>query len=164
MTDLDDLYQDLLLDHFRSPRCKGCVDHPDAKVSVHNPLCGDNIQLSVELREREAPEAGLASVRPDSPLKDIKFTGSGCSISQASASIMADLIKGKPLQEVQDLSVLFHRMMREEVSESELAQLGDAAALAGVRRFSARIRCALLGWEALDKCLKEVFEKSSSKG
>ena len=165
MSDLDELYQDLLLDHFRSPRCKGCLDCADVTVSMHNPLCGDNIQLMVQLCDKESCDhAGCGMTRPDSALKDVKFTGSGCSISQASTSIMTELIKGKTVGEIQVLSALFHRMMKEELPDDELIKLGDAAALVGVRRFSARIRCALLGWDALDKCLKELIERTKADG
>lgn len=137
---LDELYQELLLDHFKKPRCHGCLAAPSAHSHVFNPLCGDQIALTVNVK--------------GATLEDIKFTGHGCSISQASASLMAELCKGKSVLEVKELIAAFQGMMRGE-EHSAKNMLGDVLALEGVRKFSARIRCALLGWEALERCLSE---------
>ena len=149
----DDLYQDLLMDHFRTPRCRGCLDHPDADLTMKNPLCGDTIRLTLTLAKE---------LDSDPLISGLAFTGHGCSISQASASIMADLCKGKSTTEVKKLSQLFRKMMSEKVSDEEMKILGDAVALEGVRKFSARIRCALLAWEILDKSVHEAESKAIS--
>ncbi|MBX7144150.1 MAG: SUF system NifU family Fe-S cluster assembly protein [Oligoflexia bacterium] len=135
---LDELYQELLLDHFKKPRCHGCIADASAHSHVFNPLCGDQIAVTVKVGEDK--------------LQDIKFTGHGCSISQASASLMSELCQGKQIEVVRRFIAAFQAMMRGE-SHPDKQQLGDVLALEGVRKFSARIRCALLGWEALERCL-----------
>jgi nitrogen fixation NifU-like protein len=144
---LDELYQELLLDHFKNPRCQGCLSDPSSHSHVFNPLCGDQIALTIKCDGHQ--------------LRDLAFTGHGCSISQASASMMAELCKGKTLQEARTLLEMFRSMMRgEEPQKKEV--LGDVLALEGVRKFSARIKCALLGWEALERCLDEASPGSKS--
>jgi nitrogen fixation NifU-like protein len=137
---LDELYQELLLDHFKHPRCHGAVENPDAQSSLRNPLCGDHIDLSVKL-------AGAK-------ISEIKFLGKGCSISQASASLMSEYLQGKTVVEARAALDKFRGLMQGS-GEANISELGDIAALAGVRKFSARIRCALLAWEALEQCLKK---------
>jgi len=111
---------------------------------VVNPLCGDNIQLTIKVGE--APKK----------IQHILFTGAGCSISQASASIMTELCSGLELDKAKELSSTFRAMMQGEISEEQKQKLGDGIALEGVKNFSARIRCALLAWEALDKCVRDM--------
>lgn len=137
--DLDDVYQELLLDHYKSPRCKGVMLNPDRSVDLHNPLCGDQITLAVKF-EGDA-------------IAQIAYTGHGCSISQATASIMSELLTGKTKSEAQRLSALFRRMIKSEVSGEALNDLGDALALEGVKKHSARIKCALLAWDCIDRAL-----------
>lgn len=136
---LDNLYQEVILDHYKHPRCHGCLAHSNAQAALFNPLCGDQIQLTVTLQ--------------DNKLEEIGFSGHGCSISQASASMMSDLCKGKALPEVEALIASFRGLMRGEKSGDDAPELGDAVALEGVRKFSARVKCAMLAWEALEKCL-----------
>ena len=138
--ELDELYQELLLDHFKHPRGKIAVTSPTCNCAMHNPLCGDNVEVFARVK--------------DSKIEEIGFQGSGCSISQASASMMTEVCKGITVEKAKELSSLFHQMMKEDLSEEKRVPLGDAASLSGVRKFAARIRCALLGWEALDRCLK----------
>jgi nitrogen fixation NifU-like protein len=138
---LEDVYQELLLDHYKAPRCKGVLLNPDRVVDLHNPLCGDQISLNVKF-------AG------DS-ISEIAFTGHGCSISQATASIMSELVRGKSKDEVRRLSVLFRKMIKSEASGDLLEPLGDALALEGVKNHSARIKCALLAWDCIDRALSE---------
>ncbi len=138
---LDDVYQELLLDHYKSPRCKGVLLNPDRVVDLHNPLCGDQISLNVKF-------AG------DS-ISEIAFTGHGCSISQATASIMSELVRGKSKEEVKRLSLLFRKMIKSEVAGDALDPLGDALALEGVKKHSARIKCALLAWDCIDRALSD---------
>ena len=144
---LEDLYQEVILDHFRNPRCHGCVSHATQTATLYNPLCGDQIALTIKLESGKVSEIG--------------FGGQGCSISQASASMMSDLCKGKTLEEVRALIQSFRSMMRGEKHGEDLPQLGDAAALEGVRKFSARVKCAMLAWEAIEKCLSDALPKPS---
>lgn len=138
---LDELYQELLLDHFKHPRCSGTLAKPDASSALRNPLCGDEVKLTL------AVDAGK--------ITEIKFTGHGCSISQASASMMSELLKDQTVASARQALSAFQGLMQGN-DNLDIGILGDAAALAGVRKFSARIRCALLAWEALENCLKQV--------
>jgi len=113
--------------------------NPDGKVDLHNPLCGDQISLTVKFSEER--------------IENIAFTGHGCSISQAAASMMSELLRGKSKQEAQRLSALFRQMIRSEVEGDVLNDLGDAIALEGVKKHSARIKCALLAWDCVDRVL-----------
>jgi nitrogen fixation NifU-like protein len=146
---LDELYQELLLDHFKHPRCRGSVASPDAESALRNPLCGDEIKLTLSLK--------------DGVISEIAFTGHGCSISQASASMMTDLLKGKSVKEANTALASFKSLMQGTDLE-DLEKLGDAAALAGVRKFSARIRCALLAWEALENCMVQAGKAGGTGG
>ena len=137
----DDVYQEVILDHYKCPRCQGVLLNPDRKVDLHNPLCGDQISLTVKFA--------------DNVLSQIAFTGHGCSISQATASIMSELLLGKSKEEAKRLSALFRRMIKSEESGDALNDLGDALALEGVKRHSARIKCALLAWDCIDRALAE---------
>lgn len=143
---LDDVYQELLLDHYKSPRCKGVLLNPDRIVDLHNPLCGDQISLNVKFA--------------NDAIAEIAFTGHGCSISQAAASIMAEMLRGKSKIEALRLSKLFRQMIKSEVTGEVLNDLGDALALEGVKKHSARIKCALLAWDCIDRALSEEGGKS----
>ncbi len=136
---LDDLYREVILDHYTRPRNKGTIDGADIKVEGANPLCGDELSIYVKL------SGGTIS--------DVRFVGRGCSISQASASMMTEQIKGKTLAEARNLVGQFKAMMHgETVSEEDL---GDLVALQGVRKFPVRIKCATLAWVALDQGAEE---------
>jgi nitrogen fixation NifU-like protein len=138
---LDDVYQELLLDHYKSPRCKGVLLNPDRSVDLHNPLCGDQISLTVRF-------AG-------DKIDQVAFTGHGCSISQATASMMSELLLGRSKDEARKLSTLFRGMIKSEISGDVLDDLGDARALEGVKKHSARIKCALLAWDCIDRALSD---------
>jgi len=142
---IDDLYQEVILDHFRRPRCRGCVTHPDADSALYNPLCGDQINVGIKLNQ--------------SVIEEIAFQGQGCSISQASASMMSELCRGKTIEEVDKLCAMFRELMRGERSADQLPELGDAVSLEGVRKFSARVKCAMLAWEAIANCVEEIKSK-----
>ncbi len=144
---LDEVYQEVILDHYKSPRCQGVLINPDRKVDLHNPLCGDQISLTVKFSE--------------DMISEIAFTGHGCSISQATASIMSDLLRGKTKGEAARLSGLFRSMIKSEISGDALNELGDALALEGVKRHSARIKCALLAWDCIDRALSSEGPNSS---
>jgi len=132
---LESLYQEIILDHYRKPLHKGLRDPYDAQVHHLNPTCGDEITLRVHL---------VGDV-----VADVSYEGQGCSISQASASVMADLVIGKALPEAIGIHEEFLRLMQ---SKGELVPdedvLEDAVAFAGVSRYPARIKCALLSWMA----------------
>lgn len=138
---LDDVYQEVLLDHYKSPRCQGVLLNPDKKIDLVNPLCGDQISLTVKFN--------------GDVIGNIAFTGHGCSISQATASIMAELLQGKSRKEAKRLSALFRQMIKSEITGEALNDLGDALALEGVKKHSARIKCALLAWDCIDRALNE---------
>ncbi len=140
---LDDLYRELILEHYSRPRNKGTLDPADIKVEGTNPLCGDELSIFVRLDRGKIAEA--------------RFVGRGCSISQASASMMTEQITGKTLDEARKLVQRFKAMMHgEPVSEDEL---GDLMALQGVRKFPVRVKCATLSWVALDQGVEE-FERA----
>jgi nitrogen fixation NifU-like protein len=139
---LDEVYQDLLLDHYKAPRCRGVLINPDKKVDLHNPLCGDELSLTIKFK--------------DEVISEIAFMGHGCSISQATASIMSELLSGRSKDEARRLSALFRGMIKSEVEGDELDVLGDALALEGVKKHSARIKCALLAWDCIDRALSDA--------
>jgi nitrogen fixation protein NifU and related proteins len=158
MPGLEDLYREIILDHYRSPRNRGELDVPPAhKVEGFNPLCGDEVVLYLEV------DPATDTVR------DVKIGGQGCSISQASTSMMSSAIKGKPVAEVRQLIRAFKALMSIHESKldgvgdgsdlaAELAgvRLGDLEALQGVVKFPVRIKCATLAWNALQQGLEEI--------
>jgi nitrogen fixation protein NifU and related proteins len=135
------LYQEMILDHYRRPRNKGTLENPDASVEIKNPLCGDEIGLQVAFEGNS--------------VCDLKFSGRGCSISQASASMMTQLVKGKTAEEIDSIRKRFRDLMLGVSSAADDPRLGSLRALSGVARFPARIRCALLAWNALETALAE---------
>ena len=134
------LYQELILDHYRRPRNKGILENADASVEMRNPLCGDEIDLQVSF--------------DGDGIRDVRFSGRGCSISQASASMMTQLIKGKSSAEIDALRARFRELILGDKSAVTDKSLGSLRALAGVSRFPARVRCALLAWNALESALE----------
>ena len=140
-SEIEDLYQEVILDHSRRPRNFG--ELPDAAVRVRgdNPACGDEIHLGVKFDA----DGGVA---------DIKFSGGGCAISQASASLMTMKLKGKSRAEVMEMLRAFHELVTNEKSESAKA-LGDLRAMQGVRKFPQRVKCAMLAWRALEQALEQ---------
>ena len=149
MPGLEDLYREIILDHYRSPRNRGELPVPPARhAEGHNPLCGDEIVVYLDIDD-------------DGTMQDVKVGGQGCSISQSSASMMSAAIKGKSIDEVRGLVRRFLSMMSIETDDevdvddpTDVGALGDLAALQGVVKFPVRIKCATLGWytllEALD--------------
>jgi nitrogen fixation NifU-like protein len=167
VTDLEDLYREIILDHYRSPRNRGELESPPAhRVEGFNPLCGDEVVVTMLVE--------------DGRVADIKFAGSGCSISQSSASLMSSAVKGKPLEEVRAIIRTFKSMMSihqaslgadsDEGEEGDdgsngngngnglaaVRKLGELAALQGVVKFPVRIKCATLSWNALAQGLDEL--------
>jgi len=137
---LSELYREVIMDHYRSPRNKGELPNPTVAVALHNPLCGDEITLQLQV------EKGT--------IKQARFLGRGCSISQASASMMTQQLPGKTVAEAAEMIERFKRMMHGD--EEAGKALGDAVALAGVAKFPVRIKCALLSWEALERSLAQL--------
>jgi nitrogen fixation NifU-like protein len=130
----DELYRDIILDHYRNPRNKGDLDPAEISVSANNPLCGDEVTITARLSaDGQSVEA-------------LHFSGRGCSISQASASMMTEEIEGKPLAEALKLINKFKEMM---LAEGEVEGLGDLEALQGVKKYPVRIKCAVLPWNSL---------------
>jgi nitrogen fixation NifU-like protein len=145
--ELDELYQEVILDHSRRPRNFG--DLTDAAVRVHgdNPACGDEIHLGVKFDT----EGGL---------QDIKFTGHGCAISQASASLMTMKLKGKSRAEVMEIFGAFHDLVTGEMADAP-KMLGDLRLMQGVRKFPQRVKCAMLAWRAVEQALRQNAGEST---
>lgn len=138
---LDDLYRRVIMDHYKSPRNRGKFEDESVSVDLNNPTCGDKITLQMKVK--------------DDTIEDVKFVGEGCSISMASASMMTDAIKGKTFSEAVHMADQFSSMMQGEAVEFEYE---DIEALSGVSKFPARIKCALLAWNALRKGAAESKE------
>jgi nitrogen fixation NifU-like protein len=152
MSNLEDLYREIILDHYRSPRNRGELPSPPAqRVEGFNPLCGDEVVAYLKVE--------------DGVLVDIKLTGQGCSISQASSSLMSNAVKGKSLEQVRDAITGFKELMMVHATtlqenaqpvEADLRKLGELAALQGVVKFPVRIKCATLAWNTLSQGLDEL--------
>jgi nitrogen fixation protein NifU and related proteins len=136
---LESMYQEIILDHYRNPHHKGLRDPYDAEVYHVNPTCGDEVTLRVALKD----------VGGEQVVEDVSYDSLGCSISQASASVMTDLVIGKPVGEAMKLSQAFLELMQSKgQAEPDEDVLEDAVVFAGVAKYPARIKCALLGWGA----------------
>jgi nitrogen fixation NifU-like protein len=152
MSSLDDLYREVILDHYRSPRNRGELTTPPAiRVEGFNPLCGDEVVVYLQV--------------VDGVVTDIKMTGHGCSISQSSSSLMTTAIKGKSLEQVRETITKFKTLMTVHESSLEekaapepvdLRSMGELAALQGVVKFPVRIKCATLAWNTLAQALDEA--------
>ncbi|MEL6985098.1 MAG: Fe-S cluster assembly sulfur transfer protein SufU [Actinomycetota bacterium] len=158
MSGLEDLYREIILDHYRSPRNRGELEPPATRTEGFNPLCGDEVVLYLDVGD-------------DGTVNDIKIDGQGCSISQSSASMMSAAVKGKSIDEVRALTATFKSMMSiheheiggdgseagaDEDDASDGLDLGDLEALRGVVKFPVRIKCATLGWNTLTQALEEA--------
>ena len=138
MSNLEDLYREVILDHYHTPRNKGELPPPAVCTEGSNPMCGDEIQIYLDVR--------------DGTVHDVRFTGHGCSISQASASMMTAAVKGKPVDAVRAVARRFKQMMTIEEDDGSTpadVRLGDIEALQGVVKYPLRIKCAVLGWNTL---------------
>lgn len=140
MADLSDLYQQIIVEHNRSPRNFRPMDDATRMASGDNPLCGDRIQLFVKLE--------------GDTVADVSFQGKGCAISQASASLMTGAVKGKSVAEADRLFEVFHAMVTGH-GPADAAALGKLAAFGGVKQFPARVKCANLAWHTLHAALKD---------
>jgi nitrogen fixation NifU-like protein len=135
---LDDLYRRVIMDHYKTPRNRGKFESDAVSIELNNPTCGDKIILQLQIA--------------DDLVKDAKFIGDGCSISLSSASMMTDAVKGKSLDEALQIAEDFSGLMKGQDVEFEYE---DIAALSGVNKFPARIKCATLAWNALRKGIEQ---------
>ena len=145
MPGIEDLYREIILDHYRTPRNRGELPPPAVYTEGNNPLCGDDIRVYLDV--------------VDGVVRDIKFSGQGCSISQSSTSMMTVAVKGKTIEEVRAFVRRFKHMMTLSEDEEPIDQsikLGDIEALQGVVKFPVRIKCATLGWNTLLGALDEA--------
>jgi nitrogen fixation NifU-like protein len=148
MSELSDLYQEVILEHNKNPRNFREIENADKFAEGHNPLCGDQLKLYLMME--------------DDTVKDVAFKGSGCAISKASASMMTQVVKGKTREEAEILFGEFHKMVLGEMDEErEENRLGKLKIFAGVREFPARVKCASLSWHTLHAALNNETEVST---
>jgi nitrogen fixation NifU-like protein len=154
MAGLEDLYREIILDHYKNPRLKGELPPPAQRTQGFNPLCGDEVIVTVELE--------------DGKIADLRFTGQGCSISQSSASMMAAAVKGHSLEEVAELTHAFKALLSihdhddDHDGHEPHLDLGELEALKGVMKFPSRIKCATLAWNTLAQALDEAGAASTT--
>lgn len=139
MFDLKDLYQEVIVDHNRSPRNFGKIENPLKTLEGFNPLCGDRLTLYLNM--------------DDGQISDVRFDGSGCAISVASASLMTEGVKGKSVQEAEVVFTDFHELLTGKHEEIDFGRFGKLAVLAGVRDYPSRVKCATLCWHTLRAAL-----------
>lgn len=137
---LESIFRELILDHYRKPRNKGVLEDATVSVAMKNPLCGDEITVHLSIEDDRVASVG--------------FEGHGCSISQAATSMMTQRVEGKSLDEAIGLEKKFIALMHDDAAAKEDRALGDLRALQGVAKLPVRIKCALLGWNALDEAIK----------
>lgn len=147
---VDELYQDLLLEHYKSPRNHQLLENPDLSSEGFNPFCGDRVMLTARLDQ-------------EGHIREVGFTGQGCAISQASASIMTEIVKGETLEEARATVVRVKAVMQgKALMAEERDTLKDLVILEGVKRFPIRVKCALLAWSALQDAIVEHQRRRSN--
>jgi len=150
MNEFQELYQELILDHNKSPRNFFQMDHADREVEGQNPLCGDHYTVYLKIN--------------DGKIAEISFHGSGCAISKASASVMSSVVKGKSLEEAEKIFHLFQKVVTgEEDAEAHLEELGKLAAFAGVAEFPMRVKCATLAWHSMHNAISGKNQAASTE-
>ena len=149
MSDLRELYQEVILDHNKHPRNFGEIEGSDRHAEGYNPLCGDRLTVYLNL-EKDV-------------ITEVAFQGSGCAISKASASLMTDAVKGKTVAEARLLFDRFHAMITNNANENSESQIGKLAVLAGVRDYPMRVKCAILAWHALRAAVDENNQSVSTE-
>ncbi|AIJ33606.1 putative nitrogen fixation protein NifU-related protein [Corynebacterium imitans] len=148
---LESMYQEVILDHYKNPQYAGLRDPYEAEVHHVNPSCGDELTLRVHLSE------------DGKTVEDVSYEAQGCSISQASTSVMAEEIKGLPLAEAMEKLGAFEEMITSRGTvEGDPEKIGDGVAFGGVAKFPARVKCALLGWKAFEAATQEALEKKEN--
>jgi nitrogen fixation protein NifU and related proteins len=161
MMQLENMYQEIILDHYRNPHHKGLRDPFDAEVFHVNPTCGDEVRLRVTLKGGSGGDGGAGEGGDEPVVEDISYESLGCSISQASASVMSDLVIGKPVSEAMRVGDAFLELMQSKGQlEPDEDVLEDAVAFAGVSKYPARIKCALLGWMAWKDATAQALAKA----
>jgi len=147
---LDELYREVILDHFRQPRNRGELPDAEIKAEGTNPLCGDEITFSVKLNGER--------------IQQVRFMGKGCAISQAAGSMFTEQVQGKTFQEIERVIQAMKDLMQGKAPDPEL-DLGDLESLAGVRKFPVRVKCAALSWNVLEQGLNDYrSQKSEVRG
>lgn len=146
---LDDLYREVILDHYQNPRNRGQLEAPDVATRGHNPLCGDEVVLSMRV--------------DGDTVREIAVAGRGCSISQAASSMMTESVKGHSLADAESLAEAFKAVMTANADPATLGQAEDLQALQGVKRYPVRVKCALLPWTALEEAV-ELYRKRRVEG
>ena len=141
MSDMREIYQEVILDHYRKPRNFASLDAATQEARGHNPLCGDRISVYLAV--------------DDGIVKDVAFQGAGCAISTASASLMTEAVKGKTVGEVRTLFQNFHQMMTGAEDDAKAIDLGKLEAFSGVRQIPIRVKCATLAWHTLKAALED---------
>jgi nitrogen fixation protein NifU and related proteins len=149
MSDLRELYQQVILDHNKNPRNYHEMADATARVDGYNPLCGDHYTVFLKT--------------DGDTIHEVSFTGSGCAISKASASVMSSTVKGKSKEEAEQLFEIFHRLVTGDASGLSAADLGRLAAFSGVSEFPARVKCATLAWHTLRSALEGKEQKVSTE-
>ncbi len=152
MSELRDLYQTVILDHYKKPRNYGPLPDANGHAEGVNPLCGDHIAVHVRLSEGA-----------EGKLEDVRFEGSGCAISKASGSLMTQIVKGKSPQQIEEIFQHFHQLVTGDPAAPEAGELGKLEVLSGVREFPARVKCATLAWHALRAALEGRREPVSTE-
>ncbi|MFC1785482.1 Fe-S cluster assembly sulfur transfer protein SufU [Candidatus Neomarinimicrobiota bacterium] len=138
MNDLQELYQQVIIDHNHNPRNFHAIEHPSHSAKGHNPLCGDKIDIYLNIQ--------------DGVIAEVSFTGSGCAISKASSSLMTETLLGKTVTEAQTLFDLVHNMIIN--GKTDVEDIGKLAVLSGVHKFPARVKCAILPWHTMKNALE----------
>ncbi|MCB0713967.1 MAG: SUF system NifU family Fe-S cluster assembly protein [Ignavibacteriae bacterium] len=146
--DVRELYQQIILDHNKSPKNFREIENPDRRVEAYNPLCGDHYTIFLTLEGDR--------------VVDISFQGSGCAISKASASVMTELVKGKSVEEAEHLFEQFHDLVTGKL-EADMFELGKLAAFAGVQDYPARVKCASLSWHTMHAAITTEQESISTE-
>ncbi|MBF8299122.1 MAG: uncharacterized protein HW397_171 [Dehalococcoidia bacterium] len=149
MSDLTELYQELVLDHNSRPRNFRRIVDANRSAEGFNPLCGDRVTVYVQVQ--------------DGVVKDVSFQGTGCAISRASASMMTESVKGKTIEESKELFEKFHHQVTGSVSGRDDEDLGDLEAFSGIREYPSRVKCAVLGWHTLKAAIENRDRKVSSE-
>ena len=151
MDELRELYQTTILDHNKRPRNFGVVDGANRHADGHNPLCGDKLSVSAQVDE-------------DGVVEDVRFEGSGCAISTASASLMTEFAKGRRVEEIEKTFDRFHELVTSPSSQPvDTSELGKLAVFAGVREFPVRVKCATLAWHTLRAALEDRGEVAKTE-
>lgn len=150
MSNLNELYQEVILDHNKSPRNYRKIDNPDFEADGYNPLCGDHVHVYFKLN--------------GDIIEDVSFQGAGCAISKSSASLMTTMLKGKTVKEAEELFNKFHETVTSSIEdEVDLEELGKLAVFSGVREFPTRVKCASLSWHTAMNAIKGEKEKTTTE-